>query len=531
MLKTLVAVRFKALVSGLFKGRKQGKPMGVGKKILIGLLGVYIIAVYAALFGMMFYGLRDPFSAAKMMPLYWALAAFMSLTLGFAGSVFSTQSQLYDAKDNELLLSMPVKPWIILLSRMIVLYLTNLLFTALVMLPAGVVSWIHEAPTIGSVAAFVIGLLLLPLGSLTLSCIFGWLFAWIGSHMRNKTIVSLVVSVAFFGVYFYFISRSDELPQMIVANSGKVTTVMKTLGWRGWQLGQGIAGDAGAFVKFVLAVVLPFAAVMLVLSRSFIGIATRNKGGVKIKYERREMNVRSQKAALLVKELSHFGASAAWMLNGGLGLLFMLVGPIMVLSNAEFIQMILNAAPEAGPYVMLLLALFECLTMTLCTISAGSVSVEGKGVWLMQAMPVKTKDVLMSKALLQLVITLPFVLIATVLTWLGGKASIAIYAASLLLPLSFAVMMSLLGVAVNVRFPRLDWTSEAVAVKQGMSILADMGAGLGLLATPVAVWALWLSSVIAPEVGALILAALYAGVSALLYVYLGRSGSRRFEAL
>ena len=268
MLKTLVAVRFKALVSGLFKGRKQGKPMGAGKKILIGLLGVYIVAVYAALFGMMFYGLRDPFSAAKMMPLYWALAAFMSLTLGFAGSVFSTQSQLYDAKDNELLLSMPVKPWIILLSRMIVLYLTNLLFTALVMMPAGVVSWVHKAPTIGSVAAFAIGLLLLPLGSLTLSCIFGWLFAWIGSHMRNKTIVSLVVSVAFFGVYFYFISRSDELPKMIVANSGKVTTVMKTLGWRGWQLGQGIAGDAGAFVKFVLAVVLPFAAVMLVLSRT-----------------------------------------------------------------------------------------------------------------------------------------------------------------------------------------------------------------------------------------------------------------------
>ena len=50
MLKTLVAVRFKALVSGLFKGRKQGKPMGAGKKILIGLLGVYIVAVYAALF-------------------------------------------------------------------------------------------------------------------------------------------------------------------------------------------------------------------------------------------------------------------------------------------------------------------------------------------------------------------------------------------------------------------------------------------------------------------------------------------------
>ncbi|MBQ8953472.1 MAG: hypothetical protein IJ048_05105 [Clostridia bacterium] len=531
MLKTLVAVRFRALVSGLFKSSKQGKRLGAGKKILFGILGVYIVAVYAMLFGMLFYGLYEPFSAGGLMNLYYAVAAFMSLTLGFAGSVFATQSQLYDAKDNELLLSMPVQPWMILLSRMIVLYLTNLLFTALVMLPAGVISWTHAAPAAGSVAAFLLGVLLLPLGSLTLSCIFGWLFAWIGSHMRNKNIVSLAVSLGFFALYFYFISRSDELPQMIVQNTGKVASFIKTIGWRAWQLGQGVAGDAAAFVKFLAAVILPFAAVMAVLSRSFIGIATRNKGGVKIRYERREMRVKGVKQALLVKELTHFGSSAAWMLNGGIGLLFMVVGPIMVLSNAEFIQMILNAAPEVGGYVMLLLALFECLTMTLCTISAGAVSVEGKSVWLMQAMPVDAKDVLVSKALLQLVITLPFLAISTVLMWIGSSGGALMYVVSLLLPLSFAVMMSLLGVAANVRFPRLDWTSEAVAVKQGVSILVDMGAGLALLATPIAAWAIWLNRWITAEVWALIAAILYAGVSALLYYYLGHGGRKRFEAL
>ena len=531
MLKTLVAVRFRALVSGLFKSRKQGKKVGAGKKILFGFLGVYIVAVYAALFGMLFYGLYEPFIAGGLTPLYWSVAAFLSLVLGFAGSVFATQSQLYDANDNELLLSMPVQPWMILLSRMIVLYLTNLLFTALVMFPAGVVAWAHKAPAVGSMAAFLCGVLLLPLGSLTLSCILGWLFAWIGSHMRNKNIVSLVVSVAFFAFYFYFISRSDEVPQMIVQNAGKVGAFIRTAGWRAWQLGQGIAGDALAFVKFALVVLLPFIAVMAVLSRSFIGIATRNKGGVKIKYQRREMHVKNVRQALLVKELTHFGSSAAWMLNGGLGLMFMLVGPIMVLVNAEFIQTILNAFPEAMGYVMLLLALFECLTMTMCTISAGAVSVEGKSVWLMQAMPVDARDVLVSKALLQLVITLPFLAVATALTWIGGSAGWLMYVIALALPLSFAVMMSLLGAALNVRFPRLDWTSEAVAVKQGVSILADMGAGMALLASPIVLWALWLNRWFSAEAWALVTTALFLGVSALLYYYLGHGGKKRFERL
>jgi len=531
MLKTLVAVRFRALISGLFKSRRQSKKLGAGKKILIGLLGVYVVAVYAALFGMMFYGLYDPFSAVGMMPLYFAVMAFMALVLGFAGSVFATQSQLYDANDNELLLSMPIRPWMILLSRMIVLYLTNLLFTALVMIPAGVVSWIHQAPTAGSLAAFVLGMLMLPLGSLTLSCIFGWLFAWIGSHMRNRSIVSLVVSVGFFGLYFYFISRSSELPQMIVQNTDKVAGFIRTAGWRAWQLGQGIAGSAGTFGLFALSVLAPFALAMAVLSRSFIGIATRNKGGVKIKYRRREMRVMSQKRALLAKELRHFGASAAWMLNGGLGLLFMLVGPIMVLSNADFIQTILNAFPEASQYVMLLLALFECLTMTMCTISAGSVSVEGRSIWLMQAMPLDAKDVLLSKALLQLVVTLPFLAVATALTWIAAPAGPLMYVVSLVLPLSFAVMTSLLGAALNVRFPRLDWTSEAVAVKQGMSILAAMGANMALLATPVVLWAVWLNKWISPEIMSLVVTALYAGISALLCRYFGRGGARRLAAL
>ena len=46
----------------------------------------------------------------------FATAGLMALGLSVFGSVFATQSQIYDAKDNGLLLSMPIPPRTILLS-------------------------------------------------------------------------------------------------------------------------------------------------------------------------------------------------------------------------------------------------------------------------------------------------------------------------------------------------------------------------------------------------------------------------------
>ena len=532
MLKALIAIRFKSFISGLFQGGKNGKKRSPFVKILLGLALVYIIIVYGALFGMTFFGLHAPFQAAGMMNLYWSVAAFIALTLGFAGSVFATQSQLYDAKDNELLLSMPVKPGVILLSRMLVLYLTDLLFTAMVLLPAAIIHAVRAEVTFFGAVSLGLGVFLLPLGSMTLSCIFGFVFAYISSKMRNKNIVSLVVSLAFFFLYFYIISQSERVPQMIVDNRDQVAGALSTVGWRAWQLGEAVGNHSpAALVKFILSVLAPFGIVMAILSRSFVGIATRNKGAAKRVYRRRAMRVRSAREALLVKELSHFGSSAAWMLNGGLGLLFMLVGPVMVLMKAEFIDVFLSLIPGGETYLMLIIALFECLVMTLVIISSAAVSIEGRSIWIAQSAPIRACDALMSKAMMHIVVSAPFLCVSTVLMWIGMSGSAMTYVVSFLLPASFMVMTALMGVSLNVRFPRMTWPSESVPVKQGLSVGFSMGAGLALLATPVILWAVFLSDVLPPVWAALILSALYAGISALLIAYLHRTGAKRFENL
>ena len=80
-------------------------------------------------------------------------------TWGIFGTVFTAKAQLFEAKDNELLLSLPVRPRDILASRMVSLLLWNLLFGVLVAVPA-LLAWTQAArlPALG----FVSFILLLP---------------------------------------------------------------------------------------------------------------------------------------------------------------------------------------------------------------------------------------------------------------------------------------------------------------------------------------------------------------------------------
>ena len=51
--------------------------------------------------------------------LYYPLAFVVSTVFAFVGTVFAAQSYLFESEDNELLLSMPIKPSAVLVSRIL----------------------------------------------------------------------------------------------------------------------------------------------------------------------------------------------------------------------------------------------------------------------------------------------------------------------------------------------------------------------------------------------------------------------------
>ena len=69
----------------------------------------------------------------------------LALFMGVFGSVFNTYASLYQAKDNDLLLSMPIPSGKILLVRLSGVYAMGLMYEVSVMIPTLVV-WFMTAP-------------------------------------------------------------------------------------------------------------------------------------------------------------------------------------------------------------------------------------------------------------------------------------------------------------------------------------------------------------------------------------------------
>ena len=121
----------------------------------------------------------------------------IALFMGVFGSVFNTYASLYQAKDNDLLLSMPIPSGKILLVRLSGVYAIGLMYEVIVMIPTLVV-WFMTVP--GNAAGVICSLLIplvLSVVVLVLSAVLGWVVALISGRLKHKNIVVVILSLVF----------------------------------------------------------------------------------------------------------------------------------------------------------------------------------------------------------------------------------------------------------------------------------------------------------------------------------------------
>ena len=106
------------------------------------LFAVLMVVILGGMFTVLSAALCTPLTAAGLDWLYFALMALLATLLGAFGSVFNTYSGLYLAKDNDLLLSMPIPVNTLMASRLLGVYLMGLMYSGVVMLPAVIVYWV-----------------------------------------------------------------------------------------------------------------------------------------------------------------------------------------------------------------------------------------------------------------------------------------------------------------------------------------------------------------------------------------------------
>ncbi len=500
--------------------------------VLYIVLFIYIFAV----FGFMFYFASDMlFSAFAPLGLAWlgfSLMGIAATCFGVLGTVFLTNSMLYNAKDNELLLSMPIKPAHIIFSRIFTLYIMNFLYEAMILLPCFAAYIVRAGASFGVIFSALVLLAVLPLLSLALSLVLGFLVALCSGRMKNKSLVTVIVSVVFIVVYFYVVMQMQNYIAMLVANGEAIAGKIKAFVYPLYALGLAGTGNLLHLLIFTLCAAALFAAVCFIVCKSFIKLATMKKGGKTAVYREKEHKNRSAFGALLAKELAHFWASPTYLMNAGMGSVMMLIGAVALVFMSGDIKAIIAQLPFMAELLPLIAAAAICMVCSMNLITAPSISLEGKNMWLLRSLPVSAWSVLQSKLALHMLVSgvpsLVLALVCAVIFPMDIVCAVLLPVLALVLNLLFACI----GLAVNLKHPSFDWTNEVVPVKQGLSILLTMLSGMGVTTFFVIAY-LVLTMALSLHVPAalfLLVALLICGAfSALLYAWLYKRGTEIFE--
>lgn len=532
MLKALIAVQLRASFSMLFQIGSRGKKSTPVKKILIGLLIVYIVGALGISTGFFFKTILDAFTAAQLHWLYFAIAGITAFVLGFIGSVYMAQTALFSAKDNELLLSMPIKPRLILISRTCTLYLLTLIFQAIILLPALVVWLMNQPFSLGLVITFTLCALLLPFLILVLSFLLGWLLAQISQRIRFKNLLIILFSLVFMGVYFYFYTKLMSQMSELLHRGYEIAAAVRRVFVPAYHMGIAITQQSAiSLLVFAAFCLIPFALVMLVVASNYNKVLTTVRGGPRVLYTGGGIGQGSLMGALTKKELRGFFSSAGYMLNAAFGLAMMVGGAIYLLFNSKAITALLTQMEIPSELIGLVISFVIALMCATVFISACSISLEGKQFWIIQSLPVSALQSLLAKAAAHVIVCLPPILITAVITGILFKLSAFYIVMSILLPLSTVLLSAMAGLLLNLHLPKMSWQSETEAVKQSMSTFLAMFTGTLLVAGLGMLYIIKLTNLLAPEPFLLMVTGFFLLLTGLIYLYFRKKAEGMYLSL
>ena len=531
MLKLLVKKQLFEIFRSYFYDAKKNKARTKGATIgYIVMFVLLMVGLLGTMFGVLSNTMCGPLAEMGMDWLYFVIMGMMAVFLGAFGSVFNTYSGLYLAKDNDLLLSMPIPVRVIMTSRLLSVYLMGLMYSGIVILPAILVYWFTVPVTAGRILGGVVLLVDISLFVLTLSCALGWVVAKISLKLKRKSFITVIVSLVFFGLYYFVCFRSQAMITDLLLNAEDVGNRIKGI-YPLYLFGRVGCGDGVAMLIVSAVVIALLALVWYLIARSFLHIATASGNTAKTVYHEKAVKPVSADAALLRKELGRFTASPLYMLNCGLGTVFLVVLAVLALIKGREVFLMMNALFAGGEgFVTVLAALCLCLLAGSNDISTPSVSLEGKSLWIAQSLPIDPWQALRAKLRMHLLITeLPLVVCAVCVAAVSGAALPEIVM-MLVTPMVYVVLSAAFGLFMGLKRPNLNWTSEVAPIKQGLAVFLSMFVGW-----LVAVALGFLYYALMARVGAvaflLTVTALFAVLALVLVRWLKTSGAKIYQHL
>ena len=453
------------------KNEKRKSGLVIGVCALCALVLLAFVCVYAVAFAEMGLG-------GYLISLSFALAALITLTF----SLMRGAHILFAIKDFDSLASLPLKKSDILISRLIVSYLVNMAFCAVVIIPCAVVAFVYNGFNAGIAAYALLGLLVCPVIPLVIADVFGTLIMAVTMNFRYKAVLQTalyaILLVAIMACSFLISSIGDNPTDEIVSAIEGIILYYPPA----WLLQQSISGNGFWWALVLLGASLAVAAAFIgVLSVVYFKInaklVSNSDNG---KFDAKRIKAGAPFAALYKNEMSRLVSSPAYLLNSTAGLILLIILSVGTIFFNP-VDLIVSAGDADA-------AMISEIKYTFCAVVAFSVgltipssaalSLEGSRRWIAFTLPVSPLKILLAKAFVGLSLsgTVGVACSAILTITLGMDALQACLMFGTVI--SFSLFSSFFGIFINSKLPKYDWTNEGQVVKRGAASTICTFAGM-----------------------------------------------------
>ena len=459
------------------------------------------------------------FDALDLLP---GMMSVLAVLMAFLLTVFAAGGMLFGGKDNDIILSLPVSDYAVLLCRVLAVYLENLFITILVLLPMALVYAFNGGPA--GAAAVVLAVPVSVLGALPptlLGVLVGFAVTWLSSRVRHSSLFASLGYLIFIILILVGSFRMGDLFQSVGDMRQDIDAALHGPLFLFGLMGDACTGNLVALVLLALVCILPFLAVTALLCRSYRRLLSRmNARATRSKFRMVTQRGGAPVTALLKKEAARYFGSTIYLFNTSFGLVMLAVGAVAACVRRDallalFEQEMGLAVTPADCYGVVAAAV--CLMLATVSTSSVSISLEGRCLWLLKSLPLPGTTILYVKAWCNV---------------LGGWPLTAgcIMAALLFVSAGLSGAVSLAGVAINLLFPKLDAPNDTMVVKQSMAAFLGIFGGMGLAGVGILLY-MALASLLTVEAYLIVCGVILAAVCLLLVRWLATAGERRFAAL
>ena len=475
---------------------------------------------------------------------YIALSIFIFLIslLTIIQGIYKSGSLLFNCKDDQLLLSLPIKRSTVVFIRIFKFYIFELIFDTLFMIPLVIayIRWADSIDFLFFLSSFIM-LLFIPVIPIIISCIIGVISSSITSRFKYKNLASTIISIIFLLGVFYYSYSLDNILADLFKHANSINDIITKIYYPSGVYANLVTNfNIKDLLLFIFINIILIVLFIFVLNKIYFRINSRlkkvitskktNIGNLKIKSK-------SITYSLVIKEVKTFFNIPVFIINAGFGLVLYIISVIYICIKFDSIIPMLTdkdtfniSLSLINSSISIIIFGLLCATAFMTSITNSLISLEGRNINILKTLPVSTKQILLSKILSGLFLTTPVFVLGNIILFIKFNLSFIDMILLLVLSILIPLVSHFVGLIINLKFPKLDFDNPTEVVKQSMSSFLSVMIGMILFVVSIVL----ISKVIGKYDSSLILfvsCIIFLCINLGLYMYLTKVSVKEFDKL